>query len=738
MPLIAAAALVYAAALFIGLGGAAFPGAAAAALAAAGAGMRRDAALAGLALLALAGCVVGARARADDRRCAGQTGEEATWQVRLLADARPGDRVPVERVAGGCRGRNWVGVRSGAGQAGAVVRARGVLARGRRTAGLEGARVDALGPPSGAAALRARAGHAIDRAFGADAPLARALLIADERAIAPELRRRFADAGIVHMLSISGLHVGVIATAVTLALRGLRVPPAAADLATVVITAGYVALIGAPAAAVRAGAMLGVAAACRLAQRPTSPWAALAVGGLFPLADGRTVLDLGWQLSVTGMAALIGSAALVRRWLPHAAGWRRALAGAFLTSAFASVITAPLVAWHFGRVSIIAPVTNLAAAPVMTAVQPLLFLALLAAPAPRVAAFLADAAHPALALFVAVADVAATVPHAALEVAPGPVSAVAAGTASAALVVAAVSRFPGRPLVVATAAWAVALWAPLAPARRGDVELHVLDVGQGDAIALRTDRGRWVLFDAGRSGPGGGGARVVLPYVQRRGGAVVAFVLSHPHADHAGGAAAVLRAMRPAEYWDAAFAGSSTPYRESLAAARAGRLAWRRVHPGDSLRVDGVTVRFLAPDSTWTAALTDPNLASTVARVEYGAVRFLLVGDAEAAEEDWLLRRWPAVDLTADVLKVGHHGSATSTTSAFLRAVRPRLALISVGAGNRYGHPSPGVLRRLAGTGAAVARTDRLGTVVVRTDGRAIRVEADGDEWELSPRPFAP
>jgi competence protein ComEC len=265
------------------------------------------------------------------------------------------------------------------------------------------------------------------------------------------------------------------------------------------------------------------------------------------------------------------------------------------------------------------------------------------------------------------------------------------------------------------------------------MELHMIDVGQGDAIALRTPRGRWLLFDAGRSWSGGDAGRAtVIPYLRRMGGDVAAFVLSHPHADHVGGAATVLKALRPSEYWDGAFAGTSDPYRESLLAARDSDVRWHRAHPGDTFELDGVRVRILAPDSAWMVGLDDPNEASVVAIAQFGAIRFLLVGDAERGEEQWLLAHSPEA-LHADVLKVGHHGSSTSSTAPFLRVVRPRLALVSVGAGNRYGHPSPGVLRALARAGAAVLRTDRSGSIVVRTDGSAIEVEEGGDTWALSP-----
>jgi len=287
------------------------------------------------------------------------------------------------------------------------------------------------------------------------------------------------------------------------------------------------------------------------------------------------------------------------------------------------------------------------------------------------------------------------------------------------------------PAIAALGAVAALAWLPLAPrSNTGVVELHMLDVGQGDALALRTPHGHWVLFDAGPAANGhDAGRAVVVPYLARRGGPLDAFVLSHPHTDHVGGAASVERALGPTTYVDPGFAGGSDAYRASLDEARRDGSAWRRVHPGDTLSVDGVSIALLAPDSAWTASLDDPNLASTIALVQYGVVRFLLVGDAESPEEGWVLDRW-GDSLHADVLKVGHHGSATSSSDAFLDAVRPRVALVSVGARNRYGHPNADVLARLARRGATVLRTDLLGTVIVRTDGHTLWLEADGETWQ--------
>jgi competence protein ComEC len=581
---------------------------------------------------------------------------------------------------------------------------------------------------------RARAARAIDKTFGDDAPLARALLIADQHQIPTEMRDRYAAAGLIHMLSISGLHVAVIAAAMELLFQVMRLSRRASLFGAFITTVIYVAVIGAPPPALRSAAMLGVGMASRVWQRPTSPWAAWALGAFVPLVLPRTAIDVGYQLSVLGMCALVAAGTLWKRHLARRlAGWKAKLGRELITSLIACAVTAPLVAWVFGRVSLIAPISNLVAAPVITLAQPILFLALLLAPFQGAARFLAQAVHPLLFLFDWIAWRAASIPGASLTISTTLITAMLGGAAAIALIVACGSKFPSRPAIAGVAALAAMAVAPAFPASEShEVELHVLDVGQGDAILLRTDGGHWILLDAGPAWRGGDAGRsTILPYLLRRGASLEAFVLSHPHTDHVGGAASVLAAMRPHTYWDAAFAGGSEAYIASLAAAKKQGIEWHRVHPGDSVRVDAVTITFLAPDSAWTVGLKDPNLASTVALVRFGMVRFLLVGDAERAEEDWLLQHHHD-ELRAEVLKVGHHGSSTSSSDAFLDAVHPELGVISVGAGNLYGHPSVDVLHALARAGAEVVRTDEAGTVVIRTDGVRLEIEARGEKWELS------
>ncbi|HYD54415.1 MAG TPA: DNA internalization-related competence protein ComEC/Rec2, partial [Gemmatimonadaceae bacterium] len=679
--------------------------------------------------------------RRQERRCTEGAATMGRWTVRLTADAEAAAVTRGVLALRGCAVRVTLFVRSGAAPDGARVFVRGEARGTPRGLVIADARLLAVRPPGPMARMRARATAAVDSAFRGDAPFARALLLADMRDLTPAVRERWGASGLVHMLSVSGLHVGLLAGAVLLALRALRLRPAAAECAGLALVAGYVLLIGAPPPAVRAAAMLAASAASRVLQRPTSPWAILAVGALHPVVRPRVAVDLGWQLSVVGIVALAASGALAgrlarsaparRRYGEHGlVGWRRELLAGMLTSTLATIVTLPFTAPVFGRVSVVAPLTNLLAAPLMAAAQPTLFLALALAPAPGLARLAADAAHPLLAALDGVAALGARVPGATMIVpSTAPAAVLLAGIAGGALA-ACLSDRPRRGVGCALLALAALPWLPLLPRRGTWAELHLLDVGQGDAVALRSGRGRWVLIDAGRSWRGGdAGASTVLPYLRRAGGPLVAAVITHAHADHVGGMATVVRAMRPRVLFDPAFVAPGGAYRAALRTARASGTEWRRVRPGDSLVVDDLVLGFVAPDSAWAASLHNPNDASTVVMARVGAVRFLLTGDAERGEEEWLMARGAA--LRADVLKVAHHGSVTSSTDAWLDAVRPRVALVSVGALNEYGHPSLDRLRAMASRGASVLRTDRLGTIVMRTDGRRLTVQVDGEEWEL-------
>jgi competence protein ComEC len=688
------------------------------------------------AALATTGVVAARTSQRDEAQCARDGLRRDPLLVVVEDSVFPGAYLR-GRLAG-CQATVSVAVETGNAEAGSVVAVHGDVGPSKRGLLVQQASVKAIHPPRALRRMRSASSRAIDRIFRTDAPLVRALLIADRHDLSREVQDRFASAGLAHILSISGMHIAIIAVALRLCLELVGVARQRADVASVIVVVFYVALIGAPTPAVRSAAMLAALFVSRAAQRHTSGWSILTLGAAQPVFDPRVALDLGYQLTVIGVAAIIAAGQLINRLgverLPQPSG---TVLASVIGATVATIASAPLVAWVFGRVSVAAPLTNLAAGPLITLAQPMLFCGMVLAPIPAVATLFADAAHPLLNGLDRVASVGAAIPHGSIQVAPTLFAAIVAGVMSASVIALCASRDWIQPAILAAASALVLVWLPLAPSRSGMTELHMIDVGQGDAVALRTPHGHWVLFDAGGAWRGGdAGKSTVIPYLGRRGGSLDMFVLSHPHTDHVGGAANVLRALRPRTYVDAGFPGGASSYRESLAAARDTRVRWVRAHPGDSVNVDGVVLTFLAPDSVWTASLTDPNLASVVTLVRAGEVRMLIMGDAEEPEERWLLQH-EAELLRADILKVGHHGSKTSSSGPFLDAVQPRLALVSVGAGNTYHLPTPSVMRALAAHGAQVLRTDLLGTIVARTDGHRVIVDAAGDSWELPP-PFVP
>jgi competence protein ComEC len=253
---------------------------------------------------------------------------------------------------------------------------------------------------------------------------------------------------------------------------------------------------------------------------------------------------------------------------------------------------------------------------------------------------------------------------------------------------------------------------PPPPAPR--VTVHFLDVGQGDSILIEAVPGPVVLIDGGPSSA----AKTVVDYLVARGIRVIDLVIAtHPHADHIGGLPAVLERFPVRRVIDSGTPHTTLTYDRYLTALE------RQVEAGDCVFETAAGQVFrLAPAVTLTvlgphpaASLTGLNNNSVVTRLDAGAVSFLFQGDAEQEAEADLLSR--GVALSADVLKAGHHGSFTSTTEPFLVAVAPRYAVVMVGRDNRYGHPHPNTLNRLAAHGVTVLRTDLDGTVVFATDG---------------------
>jgi competence protein ComEC len=599
--------------------------------------------------------------------------------------------------------------------------------------------------------LRARIRLATERRlmalFGAERfALASALTLGSSSQLERETRTVFARAGLAHILAISGLHVAILAAALVAVLRLAGLPPARARLVALPAVGGYLWLLGLPPPAFRAVCLLVVWESARWRQRPPLRSGVLAVTALGVAAvDPFAVAEVGPWLSFAGAW---GAAEGARWWaaLPWPGRWRESrvfgLGESVSISLGATLATAPVSALAFGSVATAAVVTNLLAIPVVGVAVPALALALALSTVGTLAASVAAAAAGlALDLLELVAARGQAMPLATIAVTERLAAALlVAGALWVWRRIALPRRRAPYPRIArwraATAAAALgcaAAWWPLVPSgrsgyREGLLEIDFLPVGQGDAAALRTPGGRWILVDGGPRVAGrDAGAAVVVPFLRRRGVRRLAVVAaSHGEADHAGGLPAVLRVFPADVVLEPGEALASPLYREWLTSvARAGS-RWRAARAGDSVALDGVVVRVLHPDSAWMALAMPVNENALVLRVEYGAFRVILPGDAGLPME---ATRAAGVG-TAALLKVSHHGSRSATGGAWLSALAPRVCVVSVGE-NRFGQPTPEVLGALAAVGCRVYRTDIDGAIAVGSDGRRMWVRTQAGEVEV-------
>jgi competence protein ComEC len=532
-----------------------------------------------------------------------------------------------------------------------------------------------------------------------DRAVTASMVIGDEGSLDLVTRNEFRAAGLLHLLVVSGSQVAALIIGLRRILpRGLRLswPGCAVECA---ILLAYCAIAGAEDSIVRATIMaMAFAVAVRVdldrGGRNFLAAAAIALLCLKPL-DAR---DPGAQMSFAATLALIVFAKPLSSRL-KARGLPGVVADIVAATCVASVAVAPLSLIHFHRVSLVSLPANLLAAPLAVLLLYASFAtALLDALFPVAAAvfgFLCGLTSQAL----------RSIAHHASQLDPdwrgaAPPFALFIGF------LALVSLNGYRRRILSWAGLAGSL--SLSGMPQGDGRLHFwfLDVGQGDAIVVETPSGRAAVIDAGPAFEKfDAGERVVGEALWALGHRHIEFMaLTHRHADHEGGGPFVARHFQPRQIYTI---GPSTVM---------GMLDTQTVRRGDSWTVDHVTFRVLAPDPAWPIKSRDENGRSMILEVRHGATSFLLMGDSSVETE-----KHAGTFERYDLVKVGHHGASTSSSATFVRKTRPRVAVISAGARNRFAHPAEAVVERWTAVGASVWRTDRHHTLHAISDGVRLR-----------------
>jgi competence protein ComEC len=579
-----------------------------------------------------------------------------------------------------------------------------------------------------------------------------AILIGDRVGLGEEVQRRLQSAGTYHVIAISGGNVALLTALCIFILRLLVRSARASALIAVAVIIGYGWVVGGGASVNRAVAGATLYLLVSLAGLVPSAVNVLGVVAmLLALIDPLTTVDVGAWLSFGASFSIILCASRFVKWTAGTTGTTgttgtralripRPLLMMFAATLAAELALAPVSALVFSRVGVAGLVLNFIAIPAMSVVE----IAGLAATAlsgwwdfgARIAGFIASTAA---SILVSTSSVIDTPSLLSWRVPPSSPAWTMAYYAGAAVFLWHRARGWRRAAggVTALASLLVILTAPgLETARQpaGWLRVTVLDVGQGDSILVQFPTGHSLLVDGGGAGGFDIGGRVVTPALWASGVRRLDYLaFTHPDLDHIGGVRSLARDMAPREIWEGVPVPRNVSRQNLWAEAQGRAIVWRQLSAGHVITLGSVEVDVINPPlADWERQRTR-NEDSLVLRLRFADVEMLLTGDAGQEFET----RPGAADRAAPVrlLKVGHHGSRSSSTPDFVRDFDPQMAFISVGRSNLFGHPAPDVLARYQAIGATIFRTDQDGAIVIETDGRDVRVRTlRGRTWTMMVR----
>ena len=551
-----------------------------------------------------------------------------------------------------------------------------------------------------------------------------ALLLGEDGRLDESTVDNLQKTGLYHLFAISGGHIAIINLLLFSLFRLVRMSRRASSLALAVFLVFYTVLVEGSPSVLRATLMTLAFLGGKLLWKDVHVLNTIAASAfVLLLANPSSLFDIGFQLTYAAtLTIIVFMPPLVRR-MPRLPLKISELAGMSVAAALGA---APLIARNFNRVAFSSILLNFPAIPLVGLVMGIGYAFFpFAAVFPGAAALPAAVLKMLVVLFSLISHSLDAFPFLSIRV-PTPPAGVLFGyylTLGLGLLRPRV-RFQ-RPVVFGAflvfSAWLV--FTPFRP-RSPDLRITMIDVGQGESLLVEFPGGRTMVIDGGglASSPFDVGERVVSPVLWRKGITRIDYlVLTHPHPDHLDGLVALARNFRIGEFWEGLPAPDEGLYAALLRSLPA-RCPRRRCSRGTRVDIGPVTVDVLHPPRPDAQAGPVPaaNENSLVIKMTFAGTSFLFTGDAGPETERSLLGS--GLDLECDVLKAGHHGSAASTSADFLAAVKPRLVLVSVGEGNTYGFPSPGLLARCAAAGAEVLRADLDGAVEIRADGRTLAI----------------
>jgi competence protein ComEC len=566
----------------------------------------------------------------------------------------------------------------------------------------------------------------IDRAIGGqEGEFLKGLVLGIRSGMSAEMREAFVNAGVAHILAVSGSNVAVIAGFLYGLFLLLRIPGRLRDFCVAAGILYYMVLTGSQPPVVRATIMALIVLAGRRLERPVSAVNSLGVAGLLILLlHPAQLFDVGFQLSFSAVLAIVvlydRSATLLRGLSSQRRAGRalRAILALAAVSLVATIGTLPLTALHFERVSVIGLLANIVVVPTSGLS---VVLGLAGVVSDLLSSWVGEA-YAALNVILlhwtlAFTMLAGSSPMAVIHTSGWSV------LSSLGIVLALLcllylgTPHAGRMLIAALGVWNVALFVPsgaLGPVPPGVLRVLFVDVGQGDCALIQFPGGALMAIDVGDRTPRlDQGERTIVPLLRRLGAETMEGIfLTHPHRDHIGGFPAVATSLGVRRTYCSAV--GRWPRRWELDPLGAGEF----LSPASHVRLYVLWPG--RPGQTEPMPSLNGNNGSLVLRLQYGEISFLFTGDIEQPVEAYISSAYGDF-LRCTVLKVPHHGAATGCSQKFLSAVAPEQAIISVGTGNRFSHPAPEALERLRDAGARVWRTDCDGAVVFETDGRTIR-----------------